>query len=131
MQHLLQDLRGRPTARRPDDLFVRDRDAETSVGALEQDVVNELIGDLVLDLLLILAAQAPASLLAPVLLEGRLVLQLERLRAHHLAVHFEHHVLAAAQDVRDLADGKPGHERDGQDVEHWLHDHAHRAHHRD
>src|SRR5256714_1389537 len=79
LQHLLQDLRGRPTARRPDDLFVRDRDAETAGGALEQDVVNELIGDLGLDLLLVLAAQTPDSLLVPVLLEGSLVLQLERL----------------------------------------------------
>src|SRR4029077_2003514 len=124
-----QELRRRPAAGRPDDLVIRDGDAEMPVGALQQDVVNELIGDLVLDLLLVLAAQARAPLLAPVLLEGRLVLQLERLRPHHLAVHLEHDVLAAAQDVGDLAEGEPGHERNAQHIEDGLGPTAYRTKH--
>jgi len=78
-QHLLQDLRRRRAAGRLADLLVRHRDSQSAVGLLEQQVANQLLGDLVLHRLLVLARQPAAALLAAYLLERRLILLLEAL----------------------------------------------------
>src|SRR5690348_8302567 len=103
--------------------------SETVIRTVQQDVVDELIGDLVLDLLLVFASETAAPLLASVLLQGGLVLLLEGLRPHHLAVDLEHDILAAGEQVLNLPVGHPSNERDGDDPEHRLRDFAHRAHH--
>src|SRR5439155_2681336 len=66
---------------------------------------------------------------AAILLQCRLVLQLERLRPHDFAVHLEHHIAPAGDEVRDLTVGEPADETDCDDPEHRLGDFAHRAHH--
>src|SRR5439155_9419985 len=75
------------------------------------------------------AGQPPASLLPPVLLEGRLILLLERLGAYDGAVHFEDDVLSAAYDIGDLSVRHPTNEGDRHHPEDRLRDLAHRAHH--
>src|SRR5207244_8665629 len=103
LEHLLHDVGRRRAAGGLDDLVVRDRDAEAAVRPLEQDLLDELVGNAILQLPLVLARQPPASLLPPILLEGRLILLLERLGAYDGAVHFEDDVLSAAYDIGDLS----------------------------
>ena len=95
----------------------------------EQDALDELVRDLVLHLLLVLPRHPAATLLAPVLLERRLVLQLERLRPDDLAVHVEHDIPSSRDEVGHLPVGEPADEGDDQDVEDGLRDLAHSAHH--
>ena len=126
---LPQDLRRRTAPRHLADLVVRHLDAEPAVFALEQNPLDELVGDLVLQLLLVFATQAPAAPPAR-FLDRVLERRLELGGAHDLAVDFEDHVAPAAEDVRHLAVGQPADERDGYDHEQRLMNHAHGAHHR-
>src|SRR6184192_2233893 len=126
---LPQDLRRRTAPRHLADLVVRHLDAEPAVFALEQNPLDELVGDLVLQLLLVFATQAPAA--APArFLDRVLERRLELGGAHDLAVDLEDDVTTAAEDVGHLAVSQPADERDGHDDEHRLIDHAHGAHHR-
>src|SRR4029077_2163749 len=111
------------------DLLVRNADSETSVRAVEQDVLNELVGDAILNLLLVLARQATATLLAAVLVERGLVLLLEWLLADDGAVDLEDYVLAALYEVLHLTVGHPTNERDGDNPEDGLGNRLHRADH--
>src|SRR5881409_1639113 len=84
----------------------------------------------ILQLPLVLAGQPPASLLAAILLQGRLILLLERLGAHDGAVHLEDDVPSPADDIADLPVRHPTNERDRHDPEDRLRDLTHRAHHK-
>ena len=129
LEHLLHDLGRRRAACGLDDFVVRDRDAEAAVRPVEQDLLDELVGNAILQLPLVLARQPPASLLAAILLQGRLILLLERLGAHHRAVHLEDDVSSPADDIADLPIRHPTNERDRHDPEDRLRDLTHRAHH--
>src|SRR5260370_38020983 len=54
LEHLPQDPRRRPVPRRVDDLLIRNRDAEAAIGALEQPLLDDLGGQLPLELLPVL-----------------------------------------------------------------------------
>src|SRR5204862_6340923 len=110
LEHLLHDLGRRRGARGLDDLVVRDRDTEAAVRPVEQDLLDELVGNPILQLPLVLPRQPPAALLPPVLVEHRLVLLLERLGAHDGAVHLEDDVSAAAENLLDLSVRHPADE---------------------
>ncbi len=129
LEHLLHDLGRRRAACGLDDLVVRDRDAEAAIRPLEQDLLDELVGNPILQLPLVLAGQPPASLVPAVLLEGRLILLLERLGADDGAVHLQDHVSAAADDIGDLSVRHPTDEADGHYPEDRLGNLAHHAHH--
>src|SRR6266702_759175 len=75
------------------------------------------------------AAQPATTLKVAILLQRRLVLQLDRLRPHHLPADLQHHVPPAGDELCHLAIGEPAREGDRHDPEHGLRDFAHRAHH--
>ncbi len=78
-----------------------------------------------MQLLFVFPGEAAQALLAPVLLHGGLVALLELGRPHDFAIHFQHDVPAAADDVGDLPVGHPADERDRDDKEDGLRDGAH------
>src|SRR5437016_332946 len=76
LHDLPQDLRRWGTARHLPDFIVRHLDPEPAILALEQDFLDELVGDLILELLFVFAGQPRAGLTAG-LLDGRLERRLE------------------------------------------------------
>src|SRR6266480_1645313 len=106
---LPQDLRRRSAPRHLADLVVRHLDAEPAVFALEQNALDELVGDLVLQLLLVFATQAPAAPPAR-FLDRVLERRLELGGAHDLAVDLEDDVTPAAEDVVLKVNGQRGRE---------------------
>src|SRR2546425_565492 len=128
LHDLPQDLRRRGTARHLPDFIVRHLDPEPAILTFEQDFLDELVGDLILELLFVFASQPRPGLTAR-LLDGSLERRLELWGAHRLAVDREDDVASPTKDVRDLAVGQPADEGDCHDEEHRLIDGAHRAHH--
>ena len=125
---LSQNLRGRRAARGLAQLLVRNPDAETAVLALEQDPLDQLVGDLVLDALLVLPAQ-PAAPLTPLLLQRALERRLELLQVDFPSVDLENDVSRPAQNLGHLAHDQPDDEGDREHVEDVFRAGAHAAHH--
>ena len=124
----LHHFGGWSALRGSDQLLVRHRDPELAVLLLEQQGLGQLVHNLILDLLLLLAGES-ATRLAPDLLECGLPRRIVLLQAHLAAVDFENRVPAAAQDLRNLSVGEPANEGHCDDPEDGLRDRPHRAHH--
>ena len=125
-------FRRRAGERRLADFIVADCDPQFAVRLVQQHGLDHLVGDAILELLLVFLGELPARL-APRLVIGRLIRLLPLGVMHFLPVDLQHHVAGrpgrATGDPRANVEDEPAKEGDGQHVEHVLRHFPHGAHH--